>query len=172
LGEGWNIEANAGANGDGGSVTIQTDGLFQLDADSSITATGGSISGNGGSVKITCDDFEILGDISASPGNKTEEPGKLEINTPSVIIADGVSIGETDTLYENDIEILSQSATSLIVNAQEGITVKDITDNEITGQFGNIELHAKGADSAVTFADNTDTIRTTSGYSHRGRRGA
>jgi len=157
------IEANAGENGDGGSVTIQTDGLFQLDEDLSITATGGSVSGKGGSVKITSGDFEILGDVLVSPGNKTEEPGKLEINASNVIIADGMNIGATNTLYEKDIEALSQGATSLIVKAQEGITVKDITDNEITGQFGNIELHATGEDSAVTFADNTDTIRTTLG---------
>jgi filamentous hemagglutinin family protein len=163
LGTGGNIEANAGPNGNGGSVTIQTNGLFRMDENSSITAAGGSVSGNGGSVTITCDDFEIPGDISPLPGNKTEEPGKLEINTQNVIIADGANVGETDTLYEQDIEALSQGAGNLIVKAQEGITVKDITDGEITGQFGDIELHATGADSALTFADNTDTIRTTLG---------
>ena len=157
------IEANAGTNGDGGSVTIRTDGLFRLDENLSISASGGSESGKGGSVTITSDDFEILGDISTSPGNKFEEPGKLEINTPSVTIAGGANAGETDTLYEDDIEALSQAGTSLIVNAQESITVKNITDNEITGQFGNIELHATGENSAVTFADDTDTIRTSLG---------
>ncbi len=162
------IEANAGEEGDGGSVTIQTDGLFRLDENSSITASGGSVSGKGGSVTITSDDFEILGDISASPGNITEEPGKLEINSLSdVVIADGANAGATNTLYENDIEALSQSATSFIVNTVGNITVQDITDGldpgEITGQFGNIELHATGDDSAVMFADDTDTIRTTLG---------
>jgi filamentous hemagglutinin family protein len=157
------IEANAGDNGDGGNVTIQTDGLFRINEDSSITAAGGSISGKGGSVTINCDDFEILGDIYASPENKIEEPGKLEINNSNLIIVGGANAGATNTLYENDIEALSQGATNLIVNAQEGITVKDITDNEITGQFGNIELHATGDESAVTFADNTYTIRTTLG---------
>jgi len=128
------------------------------------------VSGKGGSVTITCDDFEILGDISVSPGNKIEEPGKLEINTPSVTIADGANAGATDTLYEDDIEALSQAGTSLIVNAVEGITIKDITDGPdgldpgvISGQFGSIELHATGENSAITFADDTDTIRTTLG---------
>lgn len=162
------VQANAGANGDGGSITVQTDGLFKLDDISSISANGGSVSGNGGSVSITCGDFEIAGDISAAPGNKTQEPGTLEINTPpNVIIADGANAGATNTLYEDDIETLSQEATNLIVNAQEGITVKDITDGlnpgEITGRFGDIELHATGDESAVTFADDTDTIRTTLG---------
>lgn len=164
LGVAGHIEANAGANGDGGSVTIQTDGLFQIDEDSTITATGGSGSGDGGTVTITCDGFEIAGDISASPGNKIEEPGKLEINTSSdVFIADGANAGVLNTIYEEDIEALSQAGTSLIVNAEEGITVQDIDDNEITGQFGNIELHATGDDSAVTFDDITNTIRTTLG---------
>jgi len=164
IGTAGTIEANAGENGDGGSVTIQTDGLFRLDGDVSITATGGSVSGKGGSVTISSSDFEILGDISASPGNKTEEPGTLEISAVSnVSIADGPNLGVTNTLYEEDIETLSQEATNIIVNSQAGITVKGISDNEITGQFGNIELHATGEDSAVTFADNTDTIRTTLG---------
>jgi filamentous hemagglutinin family protein len=168
IGNPGRVEADAGPVGDGGSVTIQTDGLFRLNDTSWISADGGGVSGNGGSVTINCNDFEIAGDISAAPGNKTEEPGTLEINTPSnVIIADGANAGATDTLYEDDIETLSQEATSLIVNAQEGITVKDITDGlnpgEITGQFGDIELHATGDDSAVSFADNTDTIRTTLG---------
>jgi filamentous hemagglutinin family protein len=172
LGTGALIEANAGDEGDGGNITIQTDGLFRIDADSSISAAGGNISGKGGDVTISCDNFEILGDISASPGNKTEEPGTLEISTASnVSIANGANAGLTNTLYEQDIETLSQEATNLIVNSQEGITVKNLSDNEITGQFGSIELHATGDESAVTFDDSTtdetptisDTIRTTLG---------
>jgi filamentous hemagglutinin family protein len=173
MGTGGIIEANAGDNidgGDGGSVTIQTDGLFRMDEGSSISAVGGSVSGKGGTVTINCDKFEILGDISASPVNQSEEPGKLEITaSTSVTIADGASAGATNTLYEDDIEAISQSATNLIVNTEGNITVQDITDDwgpgEITGQFGDIELHATGDDSAVTFTfeDNTDTIRTTLG---------
>ena len=170
------IEANGGTGeegiGDGGTVTIQTDGLFKLDEDCSITAAGGSVEGKGGSVTINSNDFEILGDISASPGVKTEEPGTLAISAVSnVSIADGANAGETNTLYEEDIENYSLEATDVIVSSQEGITVKDISDNEITGQFGSIELHATGDESAVTFADNTvdatpdisDTIKTTLG---------
>jgi filamentous hemagglutinin family protein len=168
LGKAGIVAANAGANGNGGTVTIQTDGLFRIDEYSSITADGGGVSGNGGSVTINCGDFEIFGDISAAPGNKIEEPGRLEINTSSdVLIADGANAGAANTLYEDDIEALSQGATSLIVNTEGNIAVQDITDavgnGEITGQFGDIELHATGADSAVAFAANTDTIRTTLG---------
>jgi len=160
--------ANAGLNGNGGDITIQTEGKLTIEENSLITATGGSVSGNGGSVTITCDDFEIAGDIDASFGNELSEnelgdPGKLVINSPSVIIADIDDPYEMDTLYENDIEDLSKAGTSLIVNAEEGITVKDIKDGEITGQYGSIELHATGENSAVTFDDTTNTIRTSLG---------
>jgi len=165
------LTANADATGNGGNITIETEGTVTIGDNAVITASGGSTSGDGGTVSITCDDFVVTGEISASPGNKINEPGNLEITTPSVIIADGVNAGETDTLYEKDIEALSQGGTNLVVNAEEGITIKDITDNEITGQFGSIKLFATGDESAVTFADNTvdgtpeisDTIRTTLG---------
>ncbi|MFC1603908.1 Ig-like domain-containing protein [Planctomycetota bacterium] len=167
--------ANANLTGNGGTITIQagtetTEGMVTIEEASSITATGGSVSGGGGSVTITSDDFKIASDIIASPGNKIEEPGKLEINSSGatgVTIADGANAGALNTIYEEDIEALSQAGTSLIVNAEEGITVNNITDaignGEITGQFGNIELHATGENSAVTFADDTDTIRTSLG---------
>ncbi|GAJ04065.1 unnamed protein product, partial [marine sediment metagenome] len=102
----------------------------------------------------------------------------LVISSSSVIIADGPNPTDLDppaepaenTLYEEDIENLSQAGMSLIVNAVEGIAVNDITDGPdgldpgvISGQFGSIELHATGENSAVTFADDTDTIRTTLG---------
>jgi len=165
LGAAGYIEANAGTNGNGGTVNIQTDGLFRIGEDSTITASGGSTSGNGGTVSIACDDFQNLGEISASPGNKTYEAGKLEITTPNLTIADGANAGATDTLYEEDIETLSQSGTSLIVNAAESITVQDMTDNEITGQFGDIQLLADkdSPTSYVSFDDSDDTIKTTLG---------
>ena len=183
------IEANAGTNGIGGTITIKAgtedvEGKVTIEKNSLITATGGSELGideevpGGGTVTITCDTFEIAGDIDASPGNNTFEQGKLVINSPRVIIADGPNPMDLDpsgelaenTLYEEDIENLSQAGTSLIVSATEGITIKDITDGPdgldpgvISGQFGSIELHATGENSAVTFADDTDTIRTTLG---------
>jgi len=169
LGTSGIIDADAENNGDGGTITIQTGGLFQVGEDVTVTANGGSVSGNGGTVSITCDDFEIASEISASPGNKTYEPGKLEITTPSATIADGANAGATDTLYEEDIEALSQGGTSLVVNAAESITVENITDvigdGEITGQFGDIQLLADkdNPDSFVYFEDKSDTIRTTLG---------
>ncbi len=161
------ITADADATGNGGNITIETEGTVTIGENAVITASGGSTSGNGGTVTITSDDFEVAGEITASPGNKINEPGKLEINTPNVTIADGAHAGtpDTDTLYEDDIEALSQSGTSLIVNAAESITVQDITDNEITGQFGDIQLLADidNPVSSVSFDASSDTIKTTLG---------
>ena len=167
------IFANAGLNGNGGTININAgtdtvEGKVTIEENSLITALGGSNSGNGGTVTITSDNFEIAGDIDASFGNELSgnefgDPGKLVINSPSVIIADSDDPLEPDTLYENYIEALSKEGTSLIVNAEEGITVKDIKDDEITGGYGSIELHATGIDSAVSFDDTDNTIRTTLG---------
>jgi len=160
--------ANAGDTGNGGTITIKA-GTVTIEDGVLITATGGSVSGDGGSVTITCDDFEIASDIYASPMNKINEPGKLEINTPNVTIADGANAGEMDTLYEDDIEALSWAGTSLIVNAEESITVQNITDDigygEITGRFGDIQLLAdmENPNSFVSFDDSSDTIRTSLG---------
>jgi VCBS repeat-containing protein len=50
-----------------------------------------------------------------------------------------------------------------VIYADDSITVQDILDDEITGRFGNIELHATGASSLVSFDDIGDTISTTLG---------
>jgi len=166
--------ADAGLNGNGGTITIKAgtetvEGKVTIEENSFITAIGGSNSGNGGTVTITSDDFEIAGDIDASFGNESSgnefgDPGKLVINNQNnVIIADIDGPYEINTLYEDNIEALSKEGTSLIVNAEEGITVKDIKDDEITGGYGSIELHATGIDSAVSFDDTDNTIRTTLG---------
>ncbi|MHC4323600.1 MAG: Ig-like domain-containing protein [Planctomycetota bacterium] len=170
--------ANADLSGDGGTITLESgtetdEGMITMEEGSLISANGGSElnideeAPSGGQVTITSDNFEIAGAISASPGNKIYEPGTLEINTKSVIIADGASTGETNTLYEDDIEALSQGATNLVVNAEADITVRNITDaignGEITGQFGDIVLNATGEDGSVKFDNGDDTIRTTLG---------
>ena len=197
------IEANGGINGKGGTINITAgtetvEGKVTIEKNSLITATGGSEIGfvevgepdgdsevvieevvpAGGTVTITCDNFEIAGDIDASPGDNIFEQGKLVINSSSAIIADGPNPADMDppvgvvenTLYEEDIENLSQAGMNLILNTEEGIVVKDITDGPdglepgvISGQFGSIELHATGENSAITFVDNTDTIRTSLG---------
>ncbi|HUT46739.1 MAG TPA: filamentous hemagglutinin N-terminal domain-containing protein, partial [Sedimentisphaerales bacterium] len=68
------LAADAGVNGNGGTITINApgtdtvEGKVTIEKNTLITATGGSVSGDGGSVTITCDDFEIAGEIDASFG--------------------------------------------------------------------------------------------------------
>jgi len=163
-GGGGTVTANAyGTNGNGGSITVESEGTVTLGAGTLISARGGSTSGNGGSVKITAEHFLFAGDIDASPQNVDFEPGTLQVNSPNVTIANGVNASEIDTIYEQDIETLSDKGTSLVVNSEQGISVPDIVDGEIKGRYGNIELYGTGTDSFVSFTDTTDTISTTLG---------
>jgi hypothetical protein len=157
------INADASIDGNGGSVTLQSEGTVTVEEGHSISARGGSASGDGGYVEIIADDFVVSSDIDASPQNMDYAPGTLQINTPNVTIADGANAGAADTIYEQDIEALSDRGTSLVVNSQQGITVSAITDGEVQGRYGNIELYGTGADSFVTFEDATNTISTTLG---------
>jgi len=158
------VTANSyGINGNGGSITVESEGTVTLREGTLVSARGGSASGDGGSVKITAEHFVVSGDIDASPQNVDFEPGTLQISSPSVTIANGVNTGEMDTIYEQDIETLSDKGTSLVINSEQGITVPDIVDGEIKGRYGNIELYGTGTDSFVSFADTTDTISTTLG---------
>jgi filamentous hemagglutinin family protein len=160
--------ANAGDDGAGGTITIEAGDTVTIGENASVEsvevqARGGSDSGDGGHVKITADHFVIAGDVDASPGNTDYEPGTLEIDPADVTIADGANLGAVDTLYEEDIETMSDAGTSVIVYADDSITVEDIDDGEITGRFGSVELYATGTDSIVSFDDVTDTIRTSLG---------
>jgi filamentous hemagglutinin family protein len=158
---GQEITADGGANG--GTITIESAGTVTIGAGTLVSARGGNVSGDGGSVKITGEHFVIAGQIDASPGNTDYEPGTLEIDPAIVTIATGANAGAVDTLYENDIETWGTKGTSLVVKADSGITVQNITDGEIKGRYGNIELYATGAESLVSFEDTTDTISTTLG---------
>jgi len=157
------VEADAGINGNGGNITLETEGTLTVAGGTLISARGGSSTGNGGSVKITAEHFAIAGQIDASPANTNYNPGTLEIDPATVTIANGANAGATDTLYEQDIETWGTKGTNLIVYADNGITIEDIADGRIAGRYGDIELYATGVDSSISFADTTNTISTTQG---------
>ncbi len=164
LGNTGKTTANAGLNGNGGTITIESEGTVTLAENVLVEANGGAISGDGGHIHISGEHFVIASDVDASPGNTDYEPGLLEVVTANVTIAAGENLGQLDTIYEEDIENLSQGGTSLIITAEDGIIVQDIPDDGvIEGRFGDIELHATGTDSIVSFADKTDIISTTLG---------
>ncbi|MBL7187259.1 MAG: tandem-95 repeat protein [Phycisphaerae bacterium] len=152
-----------GVDGNGGSITFESEGTVTLGAGTLTSARGGSASGDGGSVKITAEDFLIAGEINVSPGNTDYEPGTLEIDPPIATVANGVNAGEINTIYEQDIETHSMSGTNVIVRAN-AVNVQDMTDDGgITGGVGGIELHGTGATGSVSFANTDNTISTTRG---------
>jgi len=156
--------ANAEDYGNGGTITLESEGTITLAGNALLEAKGGALTGDGGNIQMNGQHFVIVGDVDASPGNPDYEPGTLEVKATDVTIAAGANLGGLDTIYEEDLENLSQAGTSLIVEAQDSITVQDIPDDGIIdGRYGDIELHATGADSIVSFEDNTDTISTTLG---------
>jgi filamentous hemagglutinin family protein len=163
LGNTGKTTANAGLNGNGGTITIESEGTITLDDNAILEAKGGTLTGDGGHIQINGEHFVVTSNVDASPGNTDYEPGTLEVGATDVTIAAGANLGELDTIYEEDLEALSQTGTSLIVNAQDSVTVQDIPDDLIDGRFGNIELHATDADSIVSFEDKTDIISTTLG---------
>ena len=168
LGVPGRIHANGGQNGNGGQITLESGGAFNMNEGTLIEAKGGSVSGDGGSVKITCDHFTIAGEIDASPTNG--EPGTLWIDPPvDVTIANGGNLGELDTLYEEDVETLSQTGTSIIVEAEDSITVENMLDGEITGGSGDIVLRNVYNTGGINFLPATEggpvttQVTTTSG---------
>ncbi len=173
------IAADGGRNGNGGNITLESAGTVTLEAgtlphvtggreDVLVTAAGGGDSGDGGHIKIIADNFSIAAGsiIDASPQDATSNPGILEIETPTVVVANGANTGVTDTVFEEDIETLSTNGTSVVVRGtgtNTGVTVEDIADDQITGGRGGVELHATGANGSVSFADTADSISTTHG---------
>lgn len=173
------IRANAGRHGTGGNITLQSGGTVTIEAgtiahvyggneDVIISAAGGNVSGDGGHIKIVGDDFSVApgSQLDASPLDSTSNPGTLEIETPTVTVANGAGAGVLDTIYEEDIETLSTNGTSVVIRGigtSTGVTVDDIADNQITGGRGGVELHATGASGSVSFADTGDSISTTRG---------
>jgi filamentous hemagglutinin family protein len=170
LGAGSTIIADAGVTGNGGEVILQSEGTETVEGtvtigeDALIRIKGGATTGDGGSVKITAEHFSIAGDVDASATDG--QAGTLHIDPATVTIASGANPGDPplDTLYEEDIETLSQTGTNLIIEAEDSITVQNIADDGIIqGGIGAIELYATGADSSVSFDDPGDSIETTLG---------
>lgn len=155
--------------GDGGSITLETEGTITFPDGESMSARGGGVSGDGGQIKFICDDFDIaaLGTaIDASAQDSTSNAGTFEIESPTITVADGANAGAQDTVYEEDIETLSTNGTGVVLRGtgtNTGITVENIDDDQITGGRGGIELHASGANGSVSFADTADGISTTRG---------
>ena len=61
------IVANAGLKGEGGDITITSGGTVTVNDGTIVEARGGSVSDNGGTVKISCEDFILAGGVDGKP---------------------------------------------------------------------------------------------------------
>ncbi len=159
---GSSTTANSETSGNGGEVILDSEGMTVVSEGASIEATGGSESGDGGFVEVSGEHFVLAGNVDTSAANGA--PGTLLIDPLDVAIADGTNLGALDTVYEEDIESDSQAGTNVLVEAENSITVQNISDDEITGGAGDIRLRTTDAFGSISFNDKEDTISTTEGY--------
>jgi hypothetical protein len=153
--------ASSRISGNGGDVTLQSEGIAIVSAGAAIEAKGGSESGNGGLVEIIGEHFVLAGDLDASA--PSGGPGTLVIDPVNVIIAEGTNLGAVDTVYEKDIESDSQAGTNVLVEAENSITVRNMSDDQITGGTGDIHLRTTASGGSILFEDKGDSISTTEG---------
>lgn len=153
--------ANSKINGDGGEVILASEGMTVVSEGASIEATGGSESGDGGFVEVSGEHFVLAGDVDTSTVNGA--PGTLLIDPVDVTIADGINLGAMDTVYEKDIESDSQVGINVVIEAENSITMQNISDNEITGGTGDIHLLTTSTSGSIKFEDKADAISTSEG---------
>jgi len=144
--EGSVINADAGVNGDGGEVIVWADEVTGFDG--SISARGGSDSGNGGFAEVSGKEnlsFNGTADLGAANGNS----GALLLDPENIVIVNGDggaddgevtgdsqilsgdSPGSTFTISENALEGLPAD-TDIILEATNDITINDLADNFLT----------------------------------------
>ncbi len=163
------IRADGGATGDGGSVVTWADGTNYFNADATISARGGAVSGDGGFVEISGHDVRYRGTVDASatngaagtllldPANITITDGGAPLGAPVYVdnvpvnpgtvddvLANGTVLGN-QTISEVAIESLSLAGTNVRLVADDTITIEPLlTDGVIQGGSGNIELITTG----------------------------
>lgn len=168
------IDANALETGNGGRAIVWADKLTGFYGN--ISARGGSISGDGGLVEVSGKNqliFRGSVDTSATHGNF----GTLLLDPSNITIADGTGDGARDgtntfagnvnhnpgqvlddstgsavddtgptTIYESELEKLPGN-TNIILESQNDITIKDLSDNQLSFPSGS---------GSIVFKFNTD----------------
>ena len=172
------IETFTNSNGDGGSITLQSN----ITADSSIT-TGNlqteSVSGSGGNISLTAFTSVMANDITTF---STLDSGDIDIrilNTENGEIATGNITTETTAGVSGDItvngfniatgnisSIGSTGSGDITIDAGGTITTLDIATITETGDSGNIDIDAVGdiqtGDITSSGGDNSGDIEVTS----------
>jgi filamentous hemagglutinin family protein len=184
VGSDVNISANAGANGDGGEVIVWSDDVTRYHG--SISATGGSESGNGGNAEVSGAQslgFDGYVDLTASNGETgllLLDPalltilggdggggaaGGLDGNLPDMAFADsnGDDAVTADALEALDADIFLRAEDSIVIADQDlnggdgNITIA--ADNNITLETRNSTVDGDSSGS-ISFSDTTNSIIT------------
>lgn len=162
---GGEVHADGGLNGNGGSIYTWADHTNRFESGATMTARGGEVSGNGGTVEVSGHDVIFRGTANASAPNG--KAGTLIIDPWDLTIADGAGTDGSATVYEQNIEATSQGGTSVNLVADHSITMNDLADDELKGGNGSISMTVNGSPSfgggPIIFVDKNDTITTTGG---------
>ncbi|AOX00272.1 hypothetical protein BJP34_13130 [Moorena producens PAL-8-15-08-1] len=153
-----NVEA--GATGNGGNLTINTEGLRLIDGAQIAATTFGT--GNAGSLTVKAQDVQLTGTSTAElPSGLFAEVrlgaigngGDLSIETESLRLTDGAQIAATTFGTGN--------AGSLSVQATEMELIGSSSEGLLSGLLANVEPNAIGNGGNLTI--NTERLRLTDG---------
>ncbi|NQU72616.1 MAG: filamentous hemagglutinin N-terminal domain-containing protein [Rhodospirillales bacterium] len=139
------IRADGGATGDGGSVVTWADDTNYFNADATISAQGGAVSGDGGFIEISGHDVRYRGTVDASATNGAA--GTMLLDPINITIVDGGPDGTNlgnQTISEQTVETLSMGGTNVVLTADDEITVGPLAGGVLQGGSGNIELTTLG----------------------------
>ncbi len=150
------ISANAIENGDGGNVTIWSDGTTNFDGN--ISAKGGEFSGNGGFVEVTGkQDLTFDGNVNVTAA--LGEDGTILLQPESVTIGESENSETSQTGEDNtEVETTENSEVAEGSETTETETVEDNTEVETTE---NSEV-AEGSETTETeTVENNTEVETT-----------
>lgn len=179
------INADATATGDGGTVILWSDLVTEFYGN--IGARGGQTSGNGGLVEVSGKESLVYqGNVDLSAANGSF--GTLLLDPSSLTIIDAlggsgdqdVNLSPDDQILEGDADttnnqiswgqIIAQGATAnIILEASGDITVADITgvvsgtDNLVALPLSDGSLTINSTQGNISFSDTNDTIQTQGG---------
>ena len=172
IGKNTTLKADAINNGDAGTVVVWGDKTTQFFGH--ISAKGGKESGDGGVVEVSGKD-NLFFDGSVTTAATNGKNGNLLLDPQNIYIVDGDTDDLSDqfsgnvnfadlpaemTISEVRLESLA-SETDIRLQANNRISLMDLTDNELTlNQTGSVEM-VTGAGGFIMNA--TDTINMTGG---------
>ena len=174
------INADAVGSGDGGNVVVWSDGSTSFTG--SISAKGGDVAGNGGSVEVSGkENLRFIGDVVVSAKNGSD--GAILLDPFNIIIVDGIGgqqnnhqeVGDSSVLFSDGLDstfFISEQALenlsgTVILQADNDITIENLLDNTLS--FSGASAGTKivlQAGRNITFTDVSDAIVTSGGSIH------